>query len=138
MQGTRENAEGLVSKCLLQDVGGGGYRVHDLLLQFVKLKIKNDNGMAKTAAALQARFLGRLDVLNGFEDPRHGAHDQGLFALDALWRSVEELSSNPGLEVTSYNSSLGELDPLEVTAEVADCFMAVGSFYSLQVRKVFD
>ncbi|CAN0477263.1 unnamed protein product, partial [Ectocarpus sp. 12 AP-2014] len=38
--GTREEAEHLVTKCLLQDVGGGGYRVHDLVLDFVKVTIK--------------------------------------------------------------------------------------------------
>ena len=41
-EGTREEADGLVSKSLLQDVGGGGYRMHDLVLGFMKIKIKAD------------------------------------------------------------------------------------------------
>ncbi|CAN0573228.1 unnamed protein product, partial [Ectocarpus sp. 12 AP-2014] len=90
--GTREEAEGLVSKCLLQDVGGGGYRVHDLVLDFVKIKIKADMEMVKKVAALQAQFLGRLNVLKSYKHPEHGAGNQGLFVLDALWRSVEQLS----------------------------------------------
>lgn len=132
--GTREQAEGLVSKCLLQDVGGGGYRVHDLILDFVKIKIKEDLGMVKKVTALQAHFLGRLDVLKGYENPEHGAGNQGLFVLDALWRSVEQLSGDPELEVASYTTSLGELKSCEATTDVASSYSSVGFFFDIQVR----
>ena len=131
--GTREGADGLVSKCLLQDMGHGGYRVHDLILEFVKIKMKADAEMLKKATALQAQYLGRLDVSKSYGDPEHGAGRQGLFFLDALWRSVEKLSGNFGLEVASYRASLGELESYEATAEVASFYALVGTLFKLQV-----
>ncbi|CAN0076742.1 unnamed protein product, partial [Ascophyllum nodosum] len=106
----REEAKGLVSKCLLQDMGRGGYRVHDLILEFVKIKIKADSEILGKTTALQAQYLGRLNVLKSYGDSEHGAGSQGLLFLDALWRSVEKLSGDPGLEVASYRASLGELE----------------------------
>ena len=136
MTGTREEAEGLVDKCLLQDMGGGGYRVHDLVLDFVKIKIKADVEMTEEAKTLQAHFLGRLDVLDSYDNPAHGAGNHGLFVLDALWRSVEELSGDLELEVASYSTSLGELGELEsceATMDVAGSFSSVGLLFCIQV-----
>lgn len=135
-EGTREEAKGLVSKCLLQDVGGGGYRVHDLVLKFLKIKIKADTEMVAKAKELQAQYLGRLDVVKGYGDPEHGAGNRGLFVLDALWRSLEKLSGDPGLEVASYRASLGDLDSCGATAEVASCLSRVGYLFNIQVRQV--
>lgn len=114
-------------------MGGGGYRVHDLVLDFVKIKIKADVEMVEKATTLQAHFLGRLDVLKGYENPKHGAGHQGLFVLDALWRSVEQLSGDPELEVASYSTSLGELESCEATAEVASCYSSVSFLFDIQV-----
>ena len=136
-EGTREEDEGLVSKCLLQDMERGGYRVHDLILEFVKIKIKGDAEISKKDTALQAQYLRRLDVLKSYGDPEHGAGRQGLFFLYALWRSVEKLSGDPGLEVASYRASLGELESCEATAEVASCYARVGFLSNLQVGHVF-
>ncbi|CAN0313798.1 unnamed protein product, partial [Hapterophycus canaliculatus] len=130
--GTQEEAEGLVGKCLLQDVGGGGYRVHDLVLDFVKIKIKADVEMVKKATTLQAHFLGRLDVLKGYNSPEHGAGNQGLFVLDALWRSVEQLSGDPELEVASYTTSLREFESCEATTDVANSSASVGFLFNIQ------
>lgn len=135
--GAREEAEGLVSKCLLQDVGGGGYRVHDLVLEFVKIKIKADVGMVAKATTLQAQYLGRVDVLRSYGDPEHGVGNQGLFFLDSLWRSVEKLSGNPELEVTSYRTSLGELESCEATEDVANSYGWVGGLFDIQARKMW-
>eukprot|EP00903_Cladosiphon_okamuranus_P006980 g6793.t1 len=66
MEGTREEAEGLVRKSLLQDMGGGRYRVHDLVLEFVKIKIKADADMVGEATASQAQYLARLDVVESY------------------------------------------------------------------------
>lgn len=137
-KGAREEADGLTSKSLLQDVGGGGgYRVHDLVLDFVKIKIKADLEMVRKVTALQAHFLGRLDVLRGFDNPEHGPGNQGLFVLDALWRSVEELSENSKLEVASYSISLGESESCEATMDVAGSYSYVGSLFNIQVRHMF-
>ena len=133
VEGTRDDAQGLVSKSLLQDVGDGSYRMHDHVLKFAKIEIKVDEETTRAATSLQAQYLGRLDVLRNFTDPEHGAGHQGLLHLAALWRSVEELSSDTGLQAASYRASLGELESCEATAEVAECYACVGSFFYLQV-----
>ncbi|CAM9419352.1 unnamed protein product [Scytosiphon promiscuus] len=132
LQGAEEEAESFVGKCLLQDAGGGAYRVHDLLLEYVKVKIKADGERVKKAAKLQAWYLGRLDVVRGYEDPEQGAGGKGLFALDALWRSAEALSGDPGLQVASYSASLGELEACKATEEAASAFACVGHLFDLQ------
>eukprot|EP00752_Nemacystus_decipiens_P017213 g15421.t2 len=132
IRGTRDEAEGLVAKCLLQDVGGGGYRVHDLVLNFVKIKIKADVKMVEKITALQAHFLGRLDVLKSYENPEHGAGNQGLFVLDSLWRSVEKLSGDSKLEVASYSASLGALESCEATTDVACSYSSVAFLFNIQ------
>lgn len=136
MGGTREEADGLVSKCLLQDVGEGRYRVHDLVLQFVKIKIKADVEMMENASFQQAQYLSRLNVLKRYQDPDHDAGSQGLFVLDALWRSVENLSRNSQLEVDSYHTSLRELETCEAMADVANCYHCVGSLFRIQARQI--
>eukprot|EP00752_Nemacystus_decipiens_P009503 g8495.t2 len=142
-EGAREEAEGLVSKSLLQDASGSGYRVHDLVLEKMKIKIKADAEMVGKAAALQAQYLGRLDVVTRYRGLEHGAWNQGCFVLDALWRSVETLSGDHGLEVATYLASLRELGSYEadadtaksyscVDADVAKSYSCVGSFFELQ------
>ncbi|CAN0367181.1 unnamed protein product [Ectocarpus sp. 6 AP-2014] len=131
-EGTRDEAEGLVSKCLLHAVGGGGYRVHDLVLEFAKTSIRAEEETLKRVTALQAQYLGRLNVLESYRDPEHGAGDQGLFFLDALWRSVEKLSGDPELEVASYCANLGELESGEATKAVARSYWSVGFLFKIQ------
>lgn len=135
MEGTREEAEGLVSKSLLQDVGGGGYRMHDQVLKFAKYKVKAEMETVLKATSLQAQYLSRLDVLRNYTDPRHGAGNQGRLNLAALWRSVEELSSDIELQAASYRASLKELESCEAIpgVEVADSYASVGSLFYLQV-----
>lgn len=147
--------------CLLQHVGGVGYRVHDLVLEFLRDNIKAD--VANKSTALQAAYLRRLDVLEGYRDPKHGAGNQGLFVLDCFWRAVEKLSGDPGLAVASYRASLGELEPLiycdgislssflppflqsflpfspklqDTAADVAASYISVGQLFRLQVQLV--
>lgn len=136
VEGARDEAEALASKCLLQDMGGGQYRVHDLLLDFVKIRIKAYDGMVEVATTLQAQYLGRLDVVEGYKNPEHGAGEQGLFFLDALWRSVENLSGDSELEIASYRASLGELESSEATADLANSYSSVGLLFNLQVGPV--
>ena len=133
MEGTREEAEALSNKCLLQDMGGGRYRVHDLLLEFVKVKIKAEDKLAKRATERQAQHLSRLDVVDGYENAEHGAGDQGLYVLAALWRSVETLSGDLGLEVASYRASLGELESFVANVDAARSLWRIGRLFFLQV-----
>eukprot|EP00903_Cladosiphon_okamuranus_P018131 g16686.t1 len=109
-EGTQEQADGLVRTCLLQLVTGVGYRVHDLVLEFLQDNIKPD--VVDEATALQVAYLRRLDKLEGYRDRKPCAGNQGLFVLGCFWRAVEKLSEDPGLEVTSYRISLDELEPL--------------------------
>lgn len=74
----------LVSKCLLQGAGRDQYRMHDLVVEFAKMKIMTDREMARRTSALQAQYLRRLDVVKGY-DSEQGAREQGFFLLDALW-----------------------------------------------------
>eukprot|EP00903_Cladosiphon_okamuranus_P008466 g8133.t2 len=90
-EGAREEAEGLASNCVLQAVGGGGYRGHNLVLDFVKTKIKANVDMVEKVPGLQANFLGRLDVLKGCKHPEHGTGNQGMIVWDALLRSMEKI-----------------------------------------------
>ncbi|CBJ32852.1 NB-ARC and TPR repeat-containing protein-likely pseudogene [Ectocarpus siliculosus] len=134
-ESTRDEAEGLVSKCLLHAVGGGGgggYRVHDLVLEFAKTGIRAEKEALEKATSLQAQYLGRLDVLKSYGNPEHGAGDQGLFFLDALWRSVKTLSGDPELEVASYRASLGGLKSCEATEAVARSCGSVGFLFNIQ------
>ncbi|CBJ26207.1 NB-ARC and TPR repeat-containing protein [Ectocarpus siliculosus] len=131
-EGTHAEAEGLVSKYLLHAVGGGGYRMHDLVLDFAKTSIRAEEETVKRATALQAQYLGRLDVVESYGDPEHGAGDQGIFFLDALWRSVEKLSGDPQLEVASYRASLGALEWGEATEAAARSYFSVGFLFNVQ------
>ncbi|CAN0454038.1 unnamed protein product [Ectocarpus sp. 12 AP-2014] len=130
MEGTLDEADGLVSKSLLQGVGSDEYRVHDLVLDSLKIKIAADEEMMGNATALQAQYLGRLDVVKRYENPEHGAGNQGLFVLDALWRWAKKLSGDPGLEVASYRTSLGEFKSCEATADVASSYSSVGFLFN--------
>lgn len=136
VEGTREEADGLVSKCLLQRVGDDGYRVHDLVLEAMKLNVKADTDMVKNATALQAQYLNRLEVVEGYGDPKHGAGKCGLFFLDALWRAVEELSGDHQLEVESYRASLKELESCVETMDVANSYAWIGVLFNAQVQEV--
>ena len=138
VEGTREEAEGLVSMCLLQDMGAGGYRVHDLLLEFVKVRIKAEDGMVIRAAGRQAEYLGRLDVVAGYEKPEHGAGKQGLYVLAALWRSVEELSGFRDLETAFYRATLRNLESCKESVGMARSYSSVGHLFHLQVRLAWN
>lgn len=109
-------------------MGSDGYRVHDLVLEFVKDRIKP--AALEKAASRQAQYLGRLDVVR-----RHsyaGDSKNDFFSLMALWQPVEELSTNPRLQVEAYSTNL-ELVRGEESKEVAYIFGAVGSLLGLQV-----
>lgn len=144
VEGAREEADGLVNKCLLQGVGGGQYRVHDLVLEFLKDSIRGND--IKKASALQAQYLSRLDVVKEYVKPEHlldvvteymkPKHDPGrqdMSVLSALWRSVEKLAGDPGLEDSAYRTSLGELNSLDATEDVATLYFSVGILFKFQV-----
>ena len=100
------------------------------------------------ATTLQAQYLARLDVLRSYGPVERGGGEEGLLVLGALWRSIEHLSGNFGLEVAAYDASLGiamhrlTLAGSEEAGEaildaVRSCF-AAGSLFQLQVRQMFQ
>lgn len=116
---------------------GGGYQVHDLLLDFVKHGINPTPPLAAVASR-QAKYLGGLNVVlsyanSGYDTSIWGRHELvGYSPLASLWRPVEELSSNPRLQVETYTSSLGSLGG-EESEYAANAHWAVGSLLELQV-----
>lgn len=87
----------LVDHCLLQAVEGG-YRLHDLVLEYLQLIIKMDPPLAKAASSRQAQYLGRLDVLLEYKAGEFSAG--GVYSLVALWNSVKSLDG--GVDVGGY------------------------------------
>ena len=132
VDGTREEAEGLVNKCLLQEVDGGDqYRVHDLLVEFLRFKIRQDAGMVKLATVRQAQYLARLDFI------RSCLVKLGTCthcpSVSASWRILEWLSGDNELEAVSYRASLSELDSSEPTADMAKTYANVANLFEFQV-----
>lgn len=66
------------------------YAVHDLVLDFAKRKIKEDEVFKETATFRQAQYLSRQEVLEAYAD--RGDFDGCFYTLIALWRSVEKMS----------------------------------------------
>ncbi|CAB1101788.1 unnamed protein product [Ectocarpus sp. CCAP 1310/34] len=122
----------LVDKSLVQAVEHK-YRLHDLVLAFVKSKLcclKMERVVLVTSRL--AQYLSRLSVLQEYAeaDEMQG----GLFALMGLWGSVEELSRDNTLQTTMYGKILSELEACEATADTAISYGAVGNLFFLQVR----
>lgn len=118
----RDVARGLVGRSLLQAVGNSGYRVHDLLLNFVRDRIKP--APLEKAVSRQAQYLARYDVVVS------GDFHEGYSSLVALWRPVDELSSNPRIQVEATNTSVEQLKDAE--ASVFYCLF-VGRLLERQV-----
>lgn len=121
----------LVDKSLVQAVEHK-YRLHDLVLAFVKSKLrclKMERVVLVTSRL--AQYLSRLSVLREYAeaDEMQG----GLYALLGLWGSVEELSRDNTLQTTMYGKILSELEACEATADTASSYRAVGKLFFLQV-----
>ena len=70
---------------MLQPVGDA-YRVHDLILHFLKPKLKA-NPLRPVVISRVAGYLGKLNVLGRFYNA--GDTSDGVYALIALWNTVE-------------------------------------------------
>lgn len=80
-----------MDRCLLQATTGG-YRLHDLVLEYLQLTIRMDGGgLAEKATSRQARYLGRLDVFQGYASV--GENGRGLYPLIALWHGVQKFDA---------------------------------------------
>lgn len=106
------------------------FRLHDLLLDFVRLECRSRQELVEGAIRRQTQYLGRISVARNFDENR--GPDTNLYALIRLWRSLEELSGNTQLEVETYRASLRELDLAEST-DVGDGYVLIGKLLHLQV-----
>lgn len=113
---------------LLQEEVDGSFRLHDLLLDFIRIKCQGEDALIQEAVERQKQYLGRLAVLRGYSD--NGEFLEGLYSLIGLWRSLVELSGKEQLEVDAYKASLGELGQAEST-DAADIHSAVGRLFQL-------
>eukprot|EP00752_Nemacystus_decipiens_P017370 g15565.t2 len=127
-RGARKEAEFFVGSSLLEEVDGS-FRLHDLLLDFIKMKCRGEDTLVEDAVQRQSRHLGELAVVRGYSDK--GELLGGFYSLIALWRKLIELSHNEQLEVDAYNASLGELGE-DQSGDTAYDFWAVGKLFDLQ------
>ena len=128
-KGGRRGAEFLAHNALLHEVEGS-FRVHDLLLDFIKLECRNRQDLVEDAVRRQTQFLGRLAVVRSFG--QNEGMSTNLYALISLWRSLEDLSSNKQLDVQTYEASLGELGEAEST-DVAYMYALIAWLFLLKV-----
>lgn len=68
---------------------GDAFRVHDLVLRFLKPKLKADPRRL-IATSRMADYLGQLKVLRRYV--KAAETSDGVYSLIALWNSVENLS----------------------------------------------
>lgn len=108
----------------------GSFRLHDLLLDFIRIKCQGEHLLVAEAVERQSQYLGRLAVLRGYYDK--GESLEGFYSLIVLWRKLTKLSGNEQREVDVYHASLGELGEDKSTG-TADAFAAVGSLFDLEV-----
>lgn len=85
----RAYAAQLVAQSMLQPEDGYAYRVHDVILHFLKTKLKADPKLP-IATSRVVEHLGQLKVLHKYLDAEYPIGD--LLSLSALWRSAEILS----------------------------------------------
>lgn len=108
----------LVNRCLLQDMPEG-YRVHDLVLEYLQLIMAMDGGrLAGTASSRQAQYLARLGVFKQYNARGHYVSTGGLYSLIALWNSAKNLDGNVNAGVF-YSKSLEGVDDIEIVRDVA-------------------
>ena len=121
----------LVARSLVQRVGDT-YLVHDLLLDFAKEKIKDMSVTKAVVTIRQGTYLGDLNVLRSYA--ALGEVSEGLYAIIAFWRSLEQLSDNEVSALKQYKASLDELEKCETTSvETADKYEDVARLLKLQV-----
>lgn len=92
----------LVDNSLLHEAGGS-FRLHDLLLDLMKIMCRDENALIAEAVGRPSQYLGNLQVLLGYCKTRK------LYSLMGLWQSLFKLSDNEQLDVDAYGKSLGEL-----------------------------
>lgn len=100
-----------------------GYRLHDLVLQYVQLTIRMDDGhVAEIASSRQARFLATPRVFKRYSVRGMNVSNGGTYSLVSLWNSVKELDRMVDAEAC-YTESLAGVVDIELKREVARLFI---------------
>ena len=94
----------LEDRCLLQVVKEK-YRLHDLVLEYLRTAIKMDEDLEIKASSRQARFLSRIEVLRRYSAGDQWSSSGGLYSLVALWTAAKKLDRSLMVEVF-YRTSL--------------------------------
>lgn len=106
-----------MNRCLLQDQVDG-YRLHDLVLEYLQLTIAKDGGrLVRKASSRQATYLARLEVFKQYNTRGTEVSTGGLYALVALWNSVKRLGGSVNVEAC-YRKSLEGVAEIEITRQV--------------------
>ena len=126
----RVSVKDLRARSMVQ-VRGHEYTVHDLLLDFVRSKIKEDDLAKETFTRRQAQYLGSVEVFTAYSDK--GEIHRGFHSLLALWRSLKDLSCDDRLDASTYATTLSELEQRGASWETAHTFGAVARLFDLQV-----
>eukprot|EP00903_Cladosiphon_okamuranus_P006199 g6096.t1 len=129
----------LVNRCLLQRMPEG-YRLHDLVLEYLKLTLAMSGGrVAGEASARQAQYLGRLGVFKQYNARGHNIRTGGLSSLIALWNSAMKLDGNVNVEAC-YSKSLEGVDEIAITRNVGFLLLLLGSYSGAEaiLRKVLQ
>lgn len=122
------SADLLVDRCLLQPTAEG-YRLHDLVLEYLQLtKVKSGSPLAGEASSRQARYLARLGVFAGYANRGTNVMTGGMYTLVALWNSVNKLDTTVNVE-KCYAKSLEGVPDVEIT-------IAIGLLLFLLVRAI--
>lgn len=124
---TRTLAAQLVDQSMLQPAEDA-FRVHDLVLRFLKLKLRADPGRP-TATYRAAEYLGQLRVLQGY----FGAGETigGVYSLVTLWRSLENLAEEIHV-ASAYSKTLdgvSESAPWQQAARLMELMVSRRSRY---------
>lgn len=129
---TADEAEVLVSRSLLQAVDGG-YCVHDMVLDYASVTVDRDD--LEAAVSRQARYLSAVETLRGFA--KEAKHTNGLRGLIMLWRAVEKLAGDPGIQGRSYGEMLRDMETgareSNHTARVVWASRTIARLFELQV-----
>lgn len=118
-------AHALVDRSLLQKVSGG-YLVHDAVLKYLRMRMKNDEELRHKAISRQKQYLTNRKVLKGLPVGKENPSG-GVFALVSLWSSLWELEGY--VDVTGgYRESLWD-------AGDVDAWHEAGHLLQLLVRR---
>lgn len=107
------------------------YYLHELVLDFAKDELRKLRGKVQIVTSRQAQYLGTISVLEDYA--RAGEVLRGFDALMALWQSVEDMSGDKQLQVSTYGVKLKALERSEPTEGVAYTNWAAGRLFELQV-----